>query len=126
MTLPRALARANRRVTNRVTRRFVGHIPPFALLEHVGRNSGRTYQTPIMVFRSGGTCAIALTYGSTTEWVQNVRAQGTCTLTLGNHRFRLTEPRLATLKDVPWIPKPVRLILRLIRANEVLLLSLAL
>jgi hypothetical protein len=35
------------RVVNPVTRRFAGHLPGFAILTYVGRQSGRTYRTPI-------------------------------------------------------------------------------
>ena len=41
------------------------------------QESGRTYRTPINVFRSDGNrFVIALTYGPQTEWVQNILACG--------------------------------------------------
>jgi hypothetical protein len=36
---------------------------PFALLRHVGRRSGKTYEIPIMVWRVEDGFVIVLTYG---------------------------------------------------------------
>ena len=41
------LARFNKVVTNPIQRRYAGRIPPFAIVEHVGRKSGRQYRTPV-------------------------------------------------------------------------------
>lgn len=122
MPLPQALARANRKVTNRIARRFAGRLPPFAMIEHVGRKSGKMYRTPIMIFRSGAIFAIALTYGPDTEWVRNVRQAGTCELEYGGRHLTLIEPRIAPLAEAPHIPLPVRLVLKSIRVDYVLLL----
>jgi deazaflavin-dependent oxidoreductase (nitroreductase family) len=122
MPLPQSLARVNRKLTNRITRRFAGRIPPFAMIGHVGRKSGKVYRTPIMVFRSGSTFAIALTYGPDTEWVRNVKQAGTCTLDYFGRRFTLNEPRIVPIAEAPGIPLPVRLVLKIINAQSVLLL----
>jgi deazaflavin-dependent oxidoreductase (nitroreductase family) len=122
MPLPQSLARANRKVTNRIARRFAGRIRPFAMIGHVGRTSGKAYQTPIMVFRSGATFAIALTYGPDTEWVRNVRQAGTCTLEYGGRHLTLIEPRIAALAEAPRMPLPVRIVLNAINVDCVLLL----
>ena len=47
MTIPKTAARFNARVTNRVSRRFAGRLAGFAVVTHVGRRSGRTYQPRI-------------------------------------------------------------------------------
>ena len=60
MPLPRELGRFNARVTNRLLGPIVTRLPWFAWLEHVGRRSGRTYRTPIMVFRRGSTAVVAM------------------------------------------------------------------
>ena len=41
------------RFCNPVSRRFASHLPGFAILVYVGRRSGRTYRTPMNVFRNG-------------------------------------------------------------------------
>ena len=52
---------------------------PFALLRHVGRRSGKTYEIPIMVWRIEDGFIIALTYGPNVDWLRNLQAaeQGT-------------------------------------------------
>lgn len=47
----RWLARFNIVVTNRITSLFAGWLPGFGILTHVGRKSGKVYQTPVNVFR---------------------------------------------------------------------------
>ena len=83
----RRLARFNRLVTNRLARPLAGWLPPFALVSHTGRRSGRPYRTPVWIFRDGDRdqWIVALTYGAEAEWVQNVRKRGTCTI---EHRGR--------------------------------------
>lgn len=52
---------------------------PFALLRHVGRKSGKTYENPIMVWRVEDGFIIALTYGPRVDWLRNLQTaeQGT-------------------------------------------------
>lgn len=52
---------------------------PFALLRHVGRRSGKTFEIPIMVWRIEDGFIIALTYGPNVDWLRNLQAaeQGT-------------------------------------------------
>jgi len=63
MALPRTLARLNKIGLNRVTTRLAPVVPGFGVVVHQGRRSGRRYQTPVNVFRSGSGYVIALTYG---------------------------------------------------------------
>ncbi len=118
MPIPAAVARFNKRVTNRVTRHLAGH-GDFAELEHVGRRSGRTYRIPINAFRHGDVVTLALTYGPRTDWLRNVRAAGGArlllrgeVLTLGALREVPTEVGMARM---PW---PARLLLPRIGVDE--------
>src|SRR6266480_7077658 len=71
----------NKHITNRITRRFANFSRgPFALVRHIGRRSGKTYETPIMVEPVGDDFVIALTYGPEVDWYRNVLAAGHCTL----------------------------------------------
>ena len=126
MPLPRALGRFNVRGTNRILGPILTRLPWFGWLEHVGRRSGRPYRTPIMVFRRGDRAVIAMTYGPDTDWARNVAAAGNATVVWrGGRRSRLADPRIVqdpTRRLVPWI---VRLPLRLIRASDFLVGSIA-
>jgi deazaflavin-dependent oxidoreductase (nitroreductase family) len=108
------------RVVNPVTRRFAGHLPGFAILTYVGRRSGRTYRTPVNVFRNGQDYVVALTYGGGVQWVRNVLAAGGCELETMGRIVRLTKPRLFVDPRQRLIPLPVRLFLRLMGVTEFL------
>jgi len=126
MTFPMTLARFNRRVTNRVARRFAGHIPPLANLEHDGRRSGKLHRTPVVVFRDGDDgFVVALTYGPGTDWVRNVLAAGGCIIESGSRHIALTAPHLTSGIPGPPIPAPIRLVLRLLHVTDYLQLPRA-
>ncbi|MFG1711043.1 nitroreductase family deazaflavin-dependent oxidoreductase [Nonomuraea sp. M3C6] len=80
MPLPEAVARFNRTVTNRVTMPFAGRLPGLAVVHHKGRRSGRSYKTPVSIFRRPDGYVAALTYGPDRDWVKNVIAAGGCEL----------------------------------------------
>jgi deazaflavin-dependent oxidoreductase (nitroreductase family) len=61
---------------------------------HKGRRSGRTYQTPVNVFRTPDGFVIALTYGVETEWVKNVVAANGCEVRTGGRSYQADSPRV--------------------------------
>src|SRR5262245_20990042 len=75
-------------------RPFAGWLPGFCVLTHVGRRSGRTYRTPLNVFRRGSRVVFALTYGSEAEWVRNVLAAGECDIRTRRRDLHLVGPRV--------------------------------
>ncbi len=118
------MARFNRRFTNRLALRVAGYLPGFAIVNHVGRNSGHAYRTPVNAFRTDGGYIIALTYGAESDWVQNVLAAGSCELQTRGRRVRLFNPRINTDPSKGWAPLPVKLMLDLIDAPQYMQLSL--
>jgi len=123
MPLPMALARFNRRVTNRLTGTFAGRLPGFGIVEHRGRTSGRTYRTPINVSRRPGGYVVALTYGPDAQWVRNVLAAGGAVLETGGRRHQLRNPRLVRDPRRRPVPPPVRAVLGLVNVDAFLLLD---
>jgi deazaflavin-dependent oxidoreductase (nitroreductase family) len=123
MPLPGVLARFNRGATNRITGRIAGRVPPFVLVEHLGRSSRRTYRTPVWAFARGDRLVVALTYGADADWVRNVLAGGAATITRRGRTRRYTAPRVVHgapgLASVPWLVRPA---LRLMRVDEFLVL----
>jgi deazaflavin-dependent oxidoreductase (nitroreductase family) len=108
------------RVINPVTRPFAGWLPGFAVLSHVGRRSGRTYRTPINVFRLGDHYLFALTYGSDVDWVKNVLAAGGCEMRTRGRDVRLVEPELIVDPELRLLPWPLGALLgRLDRVTEI-------
>jgi deazaflavin-dependent oxidoreductase (nitroreductase family) len=120
VTLPKAVARFNSHVTNRVSRPLAGHLPGFAVVAHVGRRSGRIYQTPVNMFRDGERYVFALTYGADSQWVKNVMAAGGCEVRTHGRTVRLSEPRIFTDPDHRLVPRPVRVALRILDVDDFL------
>lgn len=120
MPLPQWLARFNRVATNRVGRPIAGWAPRFAVVRHVGRRSGRVYETPVAVFRRGDVVTIALTYGAKSEWVRNVLSAGGCELRTRGKTLRLTEPRLVHDERRRGVPGVVRAALRVMGVADFL------
>jgi deazaflavin-dependent oxidoreductase (nitroreductase family) len=90
----RMVAHVNKYLTNRAVRLWAGRVPHMAVIEHVGRRSGRTYKTPVMVFRSGQFMSVVLNYGVRSDWVQNVLAADQAWVTHRGYRYRLHDPAL--------------------------------
>jgi deazaflavin-dependent oxidoreductase (nitroreductase family) len=100
------------RYLNRFTRPMARRLPGFAILTHRGRTTGRTYQTPINVFRRGDDYFFFLTYGSDAQWVKNVLASGSCSIETRGRTVELAEPKLFTDPELRPAPPPVRFIER--------------
>jgi deazaflavin-dependent oxidoreductase (nitroreductase family) len=94
MAFPRRLARWNKAGLNRVTRHTAPLTPGMGVVIHRGRRSGRSYQTPVNVFRTEDGFIFALTYGPDSDWVRNVLAAGGCELRTRRRTIRLVAPRL--------------------------------
>ena len=100
MQLPQGLARFNRHVTNPIQRLWAGRVPPFGILEHVGRRSGRQYRTPLNVFPTDVDgepgVAVLLTYGPERDWLKNLTAAGEGKLQRKGTTFGVSQPRTVT------------------------------
>jgi deazaflavin-dependent oxidoreductase (nitroreductase family) len=125
MPLPRRLAKFNRVVTNRVLGPLPGFLPGFATVSHVGRRSGRTYRTPVSLFRRANGYVIALMYGADSQWVRNVLAAGGADIETCGRRLHLVGPEVVRDPARSLVPKPVRVLLRLAKVDEFMLLKRA-
>jgi len=120
----RWLARINIAFTNRITSLFAGWLPGFGILTHVGRKSGKVYQTPVNVFLASNGFIIALTYSSRSEWVKNVLRAGGCELRTRGQRYQLSSPTVIRDSTRRRFPIPVRIVLRIVGADEYMELSI--
>jgi deazaflavin-dependent oxidoreductase (nitroreductase family) len=98
MKLSRRVARLNKRVTNRIQGLYAWLIPPWAVILHRGRRSGRQYRTPLFAFRGGRTLVIALLYGEESDWLRNPRAGGGHVIRAGR-TFVVGPPELVETTD---------------------------
>ena len=103
-------------VTRRIARSPFG---PFALVRHVGRRSGKTYETPIIVSPVPDGFVIELTYGHDVDWHKNVLAAGGCTLVRHGQAYVINhiQPLDADTGRAAF-PLPARVILRLLRRHD--------
>ena len=115
----------NRAVTNRITSRFAARLRGFGILTHVGRMSGTLYQTPVNVFRAPEGFLIALTYGRESEWVKNVLAAGGSELETRGVVYQLSAPAIVHDPTRQRFPLFVRIVLRLVGANDFMQLSIS-
>ena len=110
----------NKYVTNRVLRWFA-YLPlgSFALVRHVGRHSGKPYETAIMVWPTGEGFVIALTYGPKVDWYRNILAAGGCTIFWHRKVYAVGKPEPIDAKTaLPVLPTPFRQILRRIGLQD--------
>ena len=95
MPYPRWLAKINKRVFN------PGQIRKgkYPVVTHVGRTSGRTYQTPLDAFPTQTGYVLVARYGPDSDWVRNVLAAGSATLRVDGEDHPLDSPRLVSQEE---------------------------
>jgi deazaflavin-dependent oxidoreductase (nitroreductase family) len=91
----RKLARATRRLPLKSAGRSGAYA---SVVRHVGRTSGREYETPVHAVPAADGFAVALPYGSNSDWVKNVRARGTAVIIHDANEYRVDQPMLVPLE----------------------------
>jgi deazaflavin-dependent oxidoreductase (nitroreductase family) len=69
-------------------------------VHHVGRRSGTTYETPVVPVRTEDGFVVALPYGPTADWVQNVLAAGRATITHEDETYEVDRPEVVPTEQV--------------------------
>lgn len=98
MKLSRRVARFNKLINNRVQGVYAWLVPPWAVIVHRGRRSGRRYRTPVLAFRRDHTLIVALLYGEESDWLRNLQA-GEGHLIRAGRTSRLTSPRVLDTRE---------------------------
>ena len=93
MPLSRGVARFNRLINNRVQGVYAWLLPPWAVLLHRGRRSGRAFRTPVLAFKRDRTLIVALLYGEESEWLRNMRHRAGHFVRAGR-TYALSAPRV--------------------------------
>ncbi|MFN8378865.1 MAG: nitroreductase family deazaflavin-dependent oxidoreductase [Anaerolineae bacterium] len=120
MPFARWLRQTLKHTLNPITLRLArsGH-GPFSLVRHVGRRSGRHYETPLIVGRDGACFVAELTYGPQVDWYQNVLAAGGCTLIWRGEPVEINQLEPMRVEEGrAAFPLPARLLLRLMRRRH--------
>ena len=99
---------------------------PFSLVRHVGRKTGTSYETPIIVAPVPAGFVAELTYGPKVAWYQNALAASGCELVVHGETFtidRITD--LDAASGLRAYGPPRSWVLRLLRRHEFLTLHVA-
>lgn len=111
------------KVTMRVAR--TGH-GPFSLVRHVGRKSGKTYETPIVVARVPEGFIAELTYGEDVNWYRNIVAAGGCELFVDGQWYQVSAVEsYSSEAGREAFGYPARLVLQVLQKHEFRLLRTA-
>lgn len=125
MTMPRAL-RALGPVVNPLLLPLARRLPPLAVLHHVGRRTGRRYETPVQAFPTGDGYLIGLVYDSRAEWARNLLRAGGGELTRAGRTYPMIMPTRVTGPDARnRLPRWAAIMMRLVGVDEFVALQLA-
>ncbi|WP_354698928.1 hypothetical protein DSM112329_04627 [Paraconexibacter sp. AEG42_29] len=94
--LPPAVARFNQRINNPVQGHFAWLLPPYALIVHTGRRTGRTFSVPVTGFMAGDRLVVPLLYGRGSQWVLNLEAAGGGEVVRRGRRYVLADPEVVS------------------------------
>jgi deazaflavin-dependent oxidoreductase (nitroreductase family) len=96
--LSRRVARFNRAINNPIQLRYAWLLPPWVVICHRGRRSGRLYRTPVNGYKHRSVLAVVMLYGQGSDWVQNVLAGGG-QVVRGGRTYELRSPRVVAVGD---------------------------
>ena len=70
-----------------------------SVVRHVGRRTGRTYETPIVAVEHEDGFLIALPYGERTDWMKNVLASGHATILSHGGTYEVDRPQIIAMTE---------------------------
>jgi deazaflavin-dependent oxidoreductase (nitroreductase family) len=98
--------RSNRAFGNPYQMKTAGTPGAYAsVIRHVGRKTGRSYETPVVVFATPDGFVIALPYGPGTDWIKNVLATGSATIVNEGETWSIDRPEVVPVAvAAPYMP----------------------
>ncbi|HEX9354469.1 MAG TPA: nitroreductase/quinone reductase family protein [Streptosporangiaceae bacterium] len=70
-----------------------------AVVRHVGRRSGRMFETPVIAVLHDDSFLIALPYGERTDWLKNVIDKGSATIVTNGHSYEVDRPEVISMAE---------------------------
>jgi deazaflavin-dependent oxidoreductase (nitroreductase family) len=70
-----------------------------SVVRHVGRHSGRPYETPVVAVEDDDGFLIALPYGERTDWMKNVLASGRATVVTHGRTYGVDRPDVIPMAE---------------------------
>lgn len=118
-----AIRRVNRSVTNPRVLATAGQPgAPASVVHHVGRRSGTSYRTPVVVVPADEGFTVALPYGPGADWVRNVLTAGSATIEHEGDSIPVTDPELVPAHVAnPHFPRKEQLMHRFYGVEDFLL-----
>ncbi len=77
-----------------------------SVVRHVGRRSGRIYETPVVAVEHDDSFLIALPYGQRTDWMKNVLASGTATVVSHGRSYEVDQPQVIPMDEATMYFRP--------------------
>lgn len=69
-------------------------LPLYGVITHRGRRSGKIFRTPVVVRPTSDGFVVPMPWGEQTDWYQNVRAAGECTIRWKDRDYTVVEPEV--------------------------------
>lgn len=82
------------------------------MIYHVGRRSGRTYETPIVAVEHESCISVVLPYGARTDWLHNVLAKGEKEITTDGKSYPVNRPEVIPISEATLYFRPKELLER--------------
>jgi deazaflavin-dependent oxidoreductase (nitroreductase family) len=96
-------------------RPLAARLPPLAIVHHVGRKSGRRYQTEVLAFPTDEGFVTPLPYGTDTDWCLNWAEAGEGVVEARGRRTAVANPRIVSADEgLPLVPAILRPGIRLL------------
>jgi deazaflavin-dependent oxidoreductase (nitroreductase family) len=70
-----------------------------SVVRHVGRRSGRSYETPVVTVEHDNSFLIALPYGERTDWMKNVLASEKASVVTHGRTYEVDEPQVIPMAE---------------------------
>jgi deazaflavin-dependent oxidoreductase (nitroreductase family) len=70
-----------------------------SVVRHIGRHSGRSYETPVVAVEHDDNFLIALPYGRRTDWAKNVLAGGATSVMTHGQPYEVDQPQVIPMTD---------------------------
>lgn len=73
---------------------------PTSVVRHVGRTTGRSFETPVGAVATDDGFVIALPYGANTDWLKNVLASGSASIVADGATHAVDRPQVVPMSAV--------------------------
>src|SRR5215469_14250682 len=119
MVFPRPMAKLARDL-NPLFQPVARRLPPFVVLHHQGRRSGRSYDTPVHAYRTSDGWVVGLAYDRNSAWVLNLLTAGGGEMTRLGRRYRISGPRRVGREALKTLPALAALQMGVVGIDEFL------